>query len=150
MGDVALRVAARRAERVDADGQGGCESREAQPPAADDPRVREGVELGRRLLDRALERLKPTVRIADREVDPDAVHAGADLGSELGVDHCGLLERLVLVRADDSIAALLVEHGRAQSLPAPALTSLLASAATDADVHGQRRRQRTAQQVGEP
>lgn len=88
--------------------------------------------------------------IADREVDPDAVDTGADLGRELGVDDSGLLEGFVLLGADDSIAAFLVEHGRAQSLPASALASLLAGAATDADVHGEGCRQSTAQQVSEP
>jgi hypothetical protein len=108
------------------------------------------VKLGGGLLDGAVELLDAAVRVADRAVDPDSVHARADLRGELGVHHGGLLERLLLVGPHEPGAALLVEHGGAQPLPPPALPRLLASAAAHGDVDGERRRKWAAQQVREP
>ena len=150
VGDVPLRVAAGRAQLVDAERQRRGEARKAQPPAADHAGVGQRVKLARGLFDGALEPLEPAVGVSDRAVDPDSVDARADLGGELRVDGGGLLERLLLVGADDAVAALLVEHRGAKPLPPAALPRLLARATADADVHRERRRQRAAQQVREP
>ena len=86
VGDVPLRVAAGRAQLVDAERQRRGEAREAEPPAADHPGVGQRVELARGLFDGALELLEAAVRVPDRAVDPDSVDARADLGGELRVD----------------------------------------------------------------
>ena len=133
MGDVPLRVAAGRAQLVDAERQRRGEPGQAQPPAADHAGVGERVELARGLLDGALELLEPAVRVADRAVDPDSVDARADLGGELGVDGGGLLERLVLVGADDA--------GRGAPCRAPRREAAsTGGAAAPARARGRRRR----------
>ena len=147
MGDVPLRVGSGRAELVDADRECRGETRQAESAAANHSGVGERVELDGGLLDRPSELLGATVRVADRAVDPDAVDARADLGSELAVDDGGFFERLVLVGSDDAVASFLVEHGCAQPLPSAALFGLLAGTAADGDVHGECGGQRAAQQM---
>ena len=150
MSDVPVRVRAGRAERVDADRQRRGEAREAEPSPADHPRVGQRVKLARGLFDGSLEVLEPALGIPDRAVDPDAVDARADLGGELRVNARRLFQRLLLVRADEAIAPFLVQHRCAKPLPAAALPRLLPGPTAHTDVHGERRRQRTTQQVREP
>ena len=79
MRDVPLRVAAPRAERVDAERQGRGEPGQAQPTAADDAGVGERVELAGGVADEALEFARLAAGVADRAVDPDLVDGRADL-----------------------------------------------------------------------
>ena len=95
--DVSLRVATRRAERVDPERKRAREAGEREVPAADDPGVGERVKVRARLLDGPLEALDIAARVADRAVDPDRVHGRADLPRELGVDQGRFLERFLLL-----------------------------------------------------
>ena len=97
MGDVPLRVAAGRAQPVDAERERRGEPLKRQVPAAHDARVGQRVKVRARLLDGPLEALDVAARVAQRAVDPDRVDGRADLRGELGVDDRGLLERLFLV-----------------------------------------------------
>ena len=118
MGDVPLRVAVGRAQLVDTERQRRGEPRKTQPPASDHAGVGQRVKLARCLFDSAAEPREPSVRVSDRAVDPDSV---------------------------DAFAALLVQHRGAEPLPPAALSRLLAGATADADVHRERRPERTAQ-----
>ena len=118
--------------------------------AADDAGVRQGVEVRARLLDDSIEALSIAARISQRAVDPDLVDGRPDLCGQLGIHHRCLLERVLLVGADEPVAALLVADRRTQALPAAALAVLFAGPHTNADVDGQRRREWAAEQVGKP
>ena len=129
-----LRVRAGRADRVDAEREGGGEPRGREPPAAVDACFGVRLKLAGDPLDRAGERLGLAGGVADRGVDADLVDGGAGGRGELLVEHRSLLDRLFLLGADGLIAPFLVEHGGAVSLPAPPLSGLLLAAIADRDV----------------
>ena len=106
--DVPLRVAARRAQRVDAERQRGGEALQREVAAADDASVGQRVEVRARLLDDPVKALGVSGRVADRAVDTDLVDGRADLSGELGVHHRRLLQRVLLIATDEPVAALLV------------------------------------------
>jgi len=74
----------------------------------------------------------------------------ADLAGEFGVHHCRLLERVLLIATDESVATLLVADRGPQTLPPATLAVLLPRADTHPDVNGERRGQRATEQVRQP
>ena len=150
MGDVPLGVATSRAERVDAEWQRGSEALQGEVAAADDACVRQGVEVRTGLLDDSVKALCVTARVSQRAVDPDLVDGRPDLCGQLGIHYRRLLKRVLLIGADEPVAALLVANRCTQALPAAALAVLFPRPHAHADVDGQRRREGAAEQVGKP
>ena len=142
MGDVAVRVAAGRAQRVEAERDRRGQSFQAAPASADDPGAGVGLEFPSRRFHELVERFGPALRVPDRDADGDLVDGRADLGRELGVEQLGFGECLVLVGADQVRSAVLVVDRGGQALPAPALAGAYLCAAADADVHRDGDRQR--------
>ena len=150
MGDVALGVASMGAQGVGGERQRGGEAGEREMASAEHPGVGEGVEVGAGLLDQALEALGIAGGVAQRAVDADVVDGRADLAGQLGVEDRGLLQGILLVGADEAIAAVLVAHGGAQALPASPLPRALARPRPHRDVDGQGGGQRAREQMRQP
>ena len=140
--DVAVRVAAGRAKRVEAERDRRGQSFKAAPASSHDPGAGVRLEFPGRRFHELVERFGPALRVPDRDADGDLVDGRADLARELGVEQLGFGESLVLFGADQLRSAMLVVDRGGQPLPPPSLAGAYLRAAADADVHRDGDRQR--------